>query len=115
MDTDRLTSLIETRDPKFADLDVTLALMDLVRDDFQHSGTDGSGAGKIADGDMRVAVRALERSSDRAGFPFKLPFRDHTSWKSFWIRKGAAGTGGWQARRDLLSDLFDEPYAALMA
>jgi hypothetical protein len=67
------------------------------------------------DGDMRVAVRALERTSVRAGLPFKLPFRDHTSWKSYWIRKGASGPGGWQARRDLLSDLFDEPYAALMA
>ena len=113
--TERLTGLIAAGDPQHSDIDVTLALMDLVRDDFQHSGTDGSGSGRIADGDMRVAVRALERTSERAGFPFKLPFRDHASWKSYWIRKGAAGTGGWQARRDLLSDMFDEPYAGLMA
>jgi hypothetical protein len=115
LDTERLTGLIVARDSQYSDVDVTLALMDLVRDDFQHSGTDGSGSGRIADGDMGFAVRALEMTSDRAGLPFKLPFRDHTSWKSYWIRKGAAGSGGWQARRDLLSDLFDEPYAALMA
>ena len=116
LDTDRLRALIEARDPEgHTDLDVTLALMDLVRDDLQHSGTEGSGSGRISDIDMRVAVRALERSSERAGQPFKLPFRDHTTWKSYWIRKGAAGTGGWQARRDLLGDLFDESYASLMA
>jgi hypothetical protein len=115
LDTERLAGLISARDPQHSDLDVTLALMDLIRDDFQHSGTSGGGSGRIADGDMRLAVRALERTSDRAGLPFRIPFRDHTSWKSYWIRKGAAGTGGWKARRDLLSDLFDEPYARLMA
>ena len=66
-----------------------------------------AGRGAISDIDMRVAMRALKRSSERAGEPFKLPFRDDSTWKSYWIRKGAAGTGGWQARRDPLGDLFD--------
>ncbi len=54
-------------------------------------------------------------ASARAGHEFKLPFRDHAGWRSYWIRKGASGSGGWQARRDLLSDLFDGAYALLMA
>ena len=115
LDTERLASIVAAKEPDHSDLDVTLALMDLVRDDLQHSGTEGSGSGRIADADMRVGVHALERASDRAGYPFKLPFRDHSSWKSYWIRKGASGTGGWQARRDLLGDLFDQSYARLMA
>ncbi len=59
LDSARLTALISAPDPEHADLDVALALMDLVRDDLQLSGT--SGGDRISDGDMRLAVRALER------------------------------------------------------
>lgn len=112
VDTVRLQTLIERPEVGRSDLDVAVALMDLVRDDLQLSGT--GGGEKISDADLRIATRALERSSERA-FAFKLPFRDHAGWKSYWIRRGASGTGGWQARRDLLSELFDEPYAKMVA
>lgn len=113
LDTDRLSALITAPDASLNDVDVALALMDLVRDDLQLSGT--SGDSRIADTEMRIAVRALERTTSRAGREVRLPFRDHATWRSYWIRRGASGSGGWQARRDLLSELFDEPYAALMA
>lgn len=113
LDAARLTALISAPDPKHNDLDVALALMDLVRDDLQLSGT--GGGDRISDANMRLAVRALERASARAGHEIKLPFRDHAGWRSYWIRKGASGSGGWQARRDLLSDLFDADYVSLMA
>ena len=113
LDMGRLNRLVLAPEPDNSDIDVALALMDLARDDFQLSGT--SGGEQISDVEMRVVVRALERTSARAGQHFILPFRDHATWRSFWIRKGASGSGGWQARRELLSDLFDEPYAALMA
>lgn len=112
-DTPRLQSLIEAPEAGLPDLDVALALMDLVRDDLHLSGTEGGQ--RIGDADLRIAVRALERTSERAGLSFKLPFRDHAGWRSYWIRKGASGPGGWQARRDLLSELFDEPYAKMLA
>lgn len=112
-DTARLQGLVEAPEAGLPDLDVTLALMDLVRDDLHLSGTEGGQ--RIADADLRIAVRALERTSERAGLPFKLPFRDHAGWRSYWIRKGASGAGGWQARRDLLGELFDEPYAQMVA
>lgn len=87
--------------------------MDLARDDLQLSGT--SGGNRISDGNMRLVIRALERVSARAGHECKLPFRDHAGWRSYWIRKGASDSGGWQARRDLLGDLFDVAYSSLMA
>lgn len=110
LDRDRLTRLISAADPEETDLDVCLALMDLVRDDLHKSGTGGGEA--LTDSDMRLAVRALERVSARAGHEFNLPFRDHSGWRSWWNRND--GYGSWQSRRDLLSGLFDEPYAALM-
>jgi hypothetical protein len=113
IDSARLTELVSSPDHVHSDLDVALALMDLVRDDFQLSGT--SGNERISDGSMRLAVRALERTAARAGYDVRLPFRDHSAWKSYWIRKRASGAGGWQARRELLSDIFDAPYAAMMA
>lgn len=111
IDTDRLDSLIDAPDPSHADLDVAIALMDLVRDDLHLSGT--GGGERLTDDGMRRAVRALERTSARAGQEFKLPFRDHTAWRSYWIRNDASGS--WQARRDLLRDLFDEKYAVMLA
>lgn len=111
LDRARLSRLIDGPEAETADTELALALMDLVRDDLALSGT--TGGQLLSDDEMRVAVRALERVSARAGHEFKLPFRDHTSWRGWWIRNGAQGN--WQARRDLLSDLFDGPYAKIMA
>lgn len=112
LDTDRLSALIAGPETGLPDLDLALALMDLVRDDLTLSGTTGD-APRLTDEDMRLAVRALERTTERAGQPFKLPFRDHTAWKAYWIKKGAYGS--YQGRRDLLAGLFDEAYASLMS
>lgn len=111
LDRDRLTRLLEAADPVEPDLDVALALMDLVRDDLTASGTGGGES--LSDEDMRLAIRVLSRVADRAGYEFKLPFRDHTSWRAWWNRND--GYGSWQARRELLGGLFDETYARLIA
>lgn len=42
-------------------------------------------------------------------------FRDFDSFRSYWNRKGASGAGGWQARRDLLTDLFNPIHDRLEA
>jgi len=111
LDRDRLTRLLEAADPVEPDIDVALALMDLVRDDLTASGTGGGES--LSDQDMRLATRVLSRVAERAGYEFKLPFRDHTSWRAWWNRND--GYGSWQARRELLGDLFDETYARLIA
>jgi hypothetical protein len=36
-----------------------------------------------------------------------VPFRDFSSFREWWIRNGAAGSGGYQARRNLLSGIFE--------
>lgn len=111
LDRDRLTRLLESADPVESDVDVALALMDLVRDDLTASGT--AGGESLSDQDMRLATRVLSRVAERAGYEFKLPFRDHSNWRAWWNRNG--GYGSWQARRELLGGLFDETYARLIA
>ncbi|WP_158647955.1 hypothetical protein [Nocardioides houyundeii] len=81
-----------------------------MRDDLTNSGTEGSGKGSLNDDDMRLAVRALQSVTARTGYEFKLPFRDHTSWRAWGLRNNAHGS--WQARRHLLRGLFEERYAA---
>lgn len=98
-------------DPEHSDIDVAVALMDIVHDDLLKFGTGGGEV--LSDEEMRVAIRTLQAVTARCGESFKLPFRDHTGWKAYWLRNN--GYGSWQARRELLSELFDEPTAGLEA
>lgn len=110
LDRDRLEALIEQPESDEPDAEIALALMDVVRDDLTASGTGGGQS--LPDDDMRLAIRALGAVTERVGLPFKLPFRDHTTWRAWWNRNG--GHGSWQARRELLSGLFDETYEQLV-
>jgi hypothetical protein len=57
---------------------------------------------------MREALQALRAVVRRLDVDnFDVPFRDFTSFRDWWIKNGAAGSGGYQARRDLLFDIFD--------
>ena len=111
LNTGYLEGLIQRPDQDTSDLDLAIALLDLIRDDLLLSGTNGQQ--RISDAGMRIAVRAFERTAARAGHELSIPFRDHTSWKTYWLQRGASGS--WQARRELLSELFDRPYALLVA
>ena len=42
-----------------------------------------------------------------AGPDTKAPIPDFTTFRSYWIRNGASGAGGWQARRDIVAELLD--------
>lgn len=110
LNTEWLDRLRAAPDPDHSDVDVAVALMDLVHDDLMRSGTAGNEA--LSDADMRTATRTLAAVTKRCGHPFILPFRDHAGWKTWWVRNGAHGS--WQARRVLLSDLFDEITAKLL-
>jgi len=69
-------------------------------------GTDGSN--KLDDKEIGLALQALEAVIWRLlGMPLNLPFRNFTTFRSYWIREGASGHGGWQARRDIVEELLD--------
>jgi hypothetical protein len=86
------------------DVEVAVPLARVVHDDLQAFGT-GGGA-RMDDEQMRLAIQALTRVLARLGIEFKLPFRDFTSFESWWKKNGAYGK--YQARRDLLAELFDD-------
>lgn len=88
------------------DVEVAPALASLIHDDLEDFGTGGSG--EMTADQMRHAILALRAVTDRMAVQnFDLPFRDYTTFKNYWVREGAAGAGGYQARRNLLSALFD--------
>ena len=62
---------------------------------------------------IAVAQRSLRASLTRHGINFNLPWRDYSGFRSYWISEGASGSGGWQARRDLLARFFDPVFDEL--
>jgi hypothetical protein len=85
------------------DIEVAVALARLVHDDLTSYGT--GGGEQLSEADMRLALRALTAVTGRAGLAFDCPFRDYSSFRSWWVNNGAHGS--WQGRRSLLSGIFD--------
>lgn len=88
-----------------AEPSAALGLLDLVHEELEAYGTDGSQ--RLDDAEIEAALRALKAATQRLGQPVELPFRNFTQFRSYWIRRGASGAGGWQARRDILDELLD--------
>jgi hypothetical protein len=88
------------------DVEVAVGLARLIHDELEAFGT---GGGEVMDDpDMREALQALRAVCRRLGAADpNVPFRDFTTFRSYWIRTGASGAGGWQARRDIHSGIFD--------
>lgn len=84
------------------DLDVAIALTHLVWDDLIAFGTDGGNS--FDDAELILAQRALAATLSRIGITLSFPWRDFTTFKAHWLRNGCSGS--WQARRDLLNELF---------
>lgn len=80
-------------------------MLDLVQEELESYGT--GGGERLTDSQIATAIQALEAVSRRLGTPLELPFRDFTWFRSYWIRRGASGAGGWQARRDLIEELLE--------
>lgn len=84
------------------DLDAAIALTHLVWDDLIGYGTDGGNT--LDDKELTLAQRALTATLSRIGITLSFPWRDFSTFKAHWLRKGCSGS--WQARRDHLNDLF---------
>ncbi len=88
-----------------SDAEAAVALARLVHDVLQAFGT---GGGQLMDADqIRLAIQALRAATRRLGIDgFKVPFRDFSSFRDWWINNGAGGS--YQARRDLLAEIFND-------
>lgn len=94
----------------FDEVTVAIKMLRTVQDEFERFGTDGTQA--FTNDDAREALLALQTCCRRLGFSnFVCPFRDFSSFRSWWISEGARGS--WQARRDLLEGVFGEIAVAL--
>jgi hypothetical protein len=90
--------------PFVTDASAAEGLLDLMESELVAYGTEGGN--KLDDQQLTLAIRALEALTRRLGMPLTLPFRNFTSFRTHWIRQGASGHGGWQARRDLVDELL---------
>jgi hypothetical protein len=87
-----------------ADAEAAVALARLLHDDLEAFGTDGGQL--LKDEDMREGLLALSSLVERLGLQFSPPFRNFKTFKSYWLKND--GYGSWQARRDILGEIFDE-------
>jgi len=91
------------------DLDVAVALTHLVWDELIAFGTGGGNT--LDHKEIMVAQRALTATLSRIGIKLSFPWRDFNTFKAHWVRNGCSGS--WQARRDLLEQLFAPVQAEL--
>jgi len=88
------------------DIEVAIPLAQLIHEELEKYGT--AGGEEMTDAQMREALLALRATVERLGLSeFDPPYRDFGSFYNFWKKRGASGTGGWQARRDLLAEDFE--------
>ncbi|HEU5156128.1 MAG TPA: hypothetical protein VFU43_03970 [Streptosporangiaceae bacterium] len=92
------------------DLEIAVALCQLVHDELQRYGTDGSQT--LQDDEISAAILALGAVLRRVTVPFALPFRNFTTFRSYWIKNGCSNS--WQARRDMLDEIFEPLYLRLV-
>jgi Abortive infection C-terminus len=98
--------------PEEPDLSVAQGLFDVVEHELIAYGTGGS---HLTDHDSARIIRALEIVTRRLGVPINLPFRDFSTFRAYWTRMDAGGSGGWARRRTLVAELFEPARARLTA
>jgi len=81
-----LVDLIADSLPLASDASVAYGLLDLVHHELVAYGIDGSN--KLDDKEIGLALQALEAVIWRLlGMPLNLPFRNFTTFRSYWIRE----------------------------
>lgn len=111
LDVDLLQQMRVAPFPTIPDAEAGVALAQLAHDQFTACGT--AGDHELTDAEMRKALAALRAICMRLNVPYAVPFDDFAAFKAFWQRRGA--TGSWQARRDLLGEVFDPMHEQLEA
>lgn len=91
------------------ELETAESLALVARGQFTAYGTDGKY--RINDAQSHELIRALKAVLRRHGLQFDPPWSDFPSFRRYW--QAHEGRGSWQARRDMLADVFDPVFAAL--
>lgn len=86
-----------------SDIEVAVPLARLMHNEFEAYGTRGDAV--LSNEGARSALFALRAVLGRLGVEFKPPFSDFERFRSYWLKNGAHGS--WQARRDILEELFE--------
>lgn len=113
LDLDLLKQLRTAPPPGRSDIEVAIPLAGLVHEELIGCGTDGNYS--LSKQEITAALLALQHVTRRLGIDFAPSFRDFDSFRSHWMRLGLSGSGGWQARRHLLEELFNPVHARLTA
>lgn len=110
-DTGLLDALRHGPVARVADLDVGLALMQQIQSDLMAYGT--GGGEEFNNAEIGLAIRALRATVARLGLQFDLPFRDYTTFRTYWNANGAHGS--WQARREIVVEYSEPIFVRLFA
>ncbi|SFA45016.1 hypothetical protein SAMN05444374_103189 [Rhodococcoides kroppenstedtii] len=94
-----------------SDVEVAIALSDLLQDELTAYGT--GGGEQLDDKEMSAALTAMKAVCGRLSVTFEPPFRNFTTFRTYWNRND--GYGSWQARRDMVAELFDPVHTKLIA
>ena len=70
--------------PLVTDTPVAEGLLELAHNELVGYGTDESN--ELDDKQIALVIRAVEAVTWRLGIPIKLPFRNFTTFRSYWIR-----------------------------
>lgn len=97
--------------PDRSDVEVGLALTQLVQDEFTAYGTDAAGQ-QLSESEVEAAVIALRAVTRRLGIEFEPPFRNFTGFRTYWMAND--GYRNWQARRVMVGKVFDPLYMSLL-
>ena len=94
---------------EFTDVEATIALAQLLREQFTIYGT--SGGPDLTNDNSREAMRTLAALTRRLSVAWKPEWRDFDSFRAYWGTHG--GYGSWAARRTMVSEVFDPLIEAL--
>ena len=83
-------------------LATALALTRVVWEEYEAYGTDSSQS--ISNEESRELLRTLILVLHRQGINLQIPWRDFSSFRSYWIAND--GSGSWQARRNIIAQYF---------
>lgn len=102
LDVDLLEQLRARPVPAYTDVEASLALAELLAQEFLLYGT--GGGQHIDDLGAREGMRTLVALTKRLKVDWKPEFRDFASFHGYWMAHD--GHGSWGARRTMVSDLF---------